>query len=383
MCKIMCVAGIKPEHVEKVEKLAQSSAKIMSRADDDGVGYAAITNTGQVYGEKWLNREEAFVTHSQPKVIVDPSVSYLQNLFGAMALWEKTPEVANSYESFGDVTKENITNTVALILHARKATVGAKTISNVHPFVVQGDEHRPTTALIHNGSIVNHAKLTKTMSSCDSEVLLHEYLGNSMYHNPWGINQLSKAVMGSYAVGVLSSMWDGTTEIPYLDVFKSNKELYAAYVPELETTVFCTSDFSLREALEDNKMTFKNPIKIKDGYLIRLNAITGERIDDLVAFMTSPMYDNSQYSHGYMGMGPHSMKEVTHLDDITPTDDNTLEEAKKQFEKKHPALFNTPYTTPKAQLTVVEKDLFSKFDEQNKPDFKAMRLVALALAARH
>ena len=103
------------------------------------------------------------------------------------------------------MTPASINDTVAVILHARKATVGDKNICNVHPFFEINNKDSEDTALIHNGSINNHFQLTKKYSTCDSEVILHEYLKNMMNYNPWGIEELSKTIKGEYTVGVLSS----------------------------------------------------------------------------------------------------------------------------------------------------------------------------------
>jgi hypothetical protein len=133
VCKVMLIAGIKPEHVEKVHKLAKAAAKSMSFMEDDGVGYAAITNSGAIYGEKWLKKDDAFVIHSQPKV--DPIIDMMQNMFGGMADWVTKPTDEKVYASFGVRNQAAVDNTVALILHARKASTGSdKTIDNVHPF---------------------------------------------------------------------------------------------------------------------------------------------------------------------------------------------------------------------------------------------------------
>lgn len=382
MCKVLLIAGIKPEHLSKVQTLAKSAAKVMSRMDEDGLGYAAITNKGVVYGEKWLNNVDAFVMHKQPEI--DQSVIKMNNTFGNMIEWDKVQAIGKVYDRFGKINPETTANTVGLIIHTRNATVGSKTIENVHPFFSINEKDQPDTALIHNGGILNHAKLTKVTSSCDSEVLLHEYLGNAMYHNPWGVEQLAKTVSGTYAVGVLSSMYDGETkeDVPYLDIFKSNKELYAAYVNELETTVFCTTSHGLEEIVKASEMTLRNLVKVKDGYLIRLNAITGERIDDIISFTLSPQYDQ--------GWSRHHENSALKLKEIGPTtqpatttedvEANTVKVAKEQFERRRPALFSLPYLDPKGQLTPEEKALFATLEADNKTDHKALQLVAIALS---
>lgn len=383
MCKVMMIAGIKTEHIPKVYTLTKNMAKAMSVIEDDGVGYAAITRDGQVYGEKWLNKDEAFVVHnSQP---ADPAVEMIDKMFGRSIDWDKPPATGNSYTSFGNKTQENINNTVALILHARKATNGSKTLENVHPFVKSGIDGEPlTTALIHNGSILNHDKLTKESSTCDSEVILHEYLGNMMYHNPWGIKQLSKTLVGTYTVGVLSSQLVDDVWVPYLDIFKSNRELVGGYVPEIETMVFATTQYILENTVKDSGMSIKHIFKLKDGYLHRLNAITGLSVNNPIDFITSSQHMNGwnrQHEHSAASLArPVVIRDVTprtqtSFDDIDKTDD--ISKAKEDFERRHPSLFTTPYL--ESEISSEEKSYFDELEKNKQTDHKALRLVSAAL----
>lgn len=397
MCKVMMIAGIKPENLPKVYKLAKNMAKAMSIVEDDGVGYAAITKDGQIYGEKWLNKDEAFVTHTQAPP--DPIVEKIQKMFENTVEWDKAPSVQNSYSAFGQRTNAAIQDTCALILHARKATSGGKVLENVHPFISTPDFHadgsllEPGVALIHNGSILNHDKLTKKMSTCDSEVILHEYMANSMYHNPWGVEQLAKTLVGTYTIGVLGSQMIDDKWVPYLDIFKSNKDLYGGWCPELETMVFSTSQHVLENAMKDSELTVKNIVKIKDGYLHRFNAITGERVEAPVSFSTSAQYLNGQH---WNKAHEHSMVRAIRdvngnrsdnrsvfpygpaleaADGITPTDE--LGAAKRSFERRHPSLFTTPYL--EGTLTPEETAYFTEIAKNKDTDHAALRLVSAAL----
>ncbi len=364
MCKVLFIAGIKPQHLPKVHQLAKAAAKNMSIVEDDGVGYAAITRDGMIYGEKWLNKEDAFTVHGQAPV--DPSIGLMTALFGGMADWQKPPPTLQTYEAFGQRTAQAVENTVGLILHARKATNGAKVISNVHPFHVLDTENQPDTALIHNGSIVNHAKLTKKTSTCDSEVILHEYIENMMFHNPWGVEQLAKTLIGEYAVGVLTSMLDESgVATPVLDVFKSGKELFAAYVPELETVVFCTMEHTLVNSCTEAGLTTKHVVKIKDGNLIRINCLTGERVDELATFAVSGKFDNTNYNN--------------HVVRHSPMQDVTMESCKASFARKHPSIFTVPYVEVTQKLEENEIALFSELAASNKTNHKALHLVSVAL----
>jgi hypothetical protein len=378
----MMIAGIKAEKVPLVAKLAKQMAKQMATIEDDGIGYAAITKDGHIYGEKWLNKDEAFIVHSATPP--DPIFTKLNNMFDETIEMDKKPVLGNAYLEFGDRSPGNIKNTVAMILHARKATQGSKSLENVHPFVKLGTDGEPqATALIHNGSILNHDKLTKEMSECDSEVILHEYLANQMYHNPWGIEQLAKTLVGTYTVGVLSTQLINDVWTPYLDIFKSNKDLMGGYVPQLETFVFSTNKYTLETALKDCDMTLEKDFKFKDGYFHRLDAVTCEMVEKSIGFTTSPLHLHGNYNRQH----EHSMVETRRNvypygprfndDGITPTGDNTISKVKKDFERKHPSLFTTPYL--EANVTFEEKEFFEVLETDNKTNRQALRLVSAAL----
>lgn len=390
MCRVMMIAGIKKQHIEKVQNLTKIMAKEISWQEPDGVGYAAITKDCHIYGEKWLDKSQAFVLHgSRP----DPIVQRIEKQFGANAIDFDNPTVkADSYEIFGHVSRENIENTVAIILHARKATQGVKNLQNVHPFVKKRieDGEPVATALIHNGSIDNHDKLTKEFSTCDSEVILHEYLSNMMYHNPWGVEQLAKTLVGSYTVGVLSSQLDTEANkwVPYLDIFKSSKELVGGYVPEIETFVFTTTKTNLESAVKSAEMTVQNIFTVKDGFLHRLNAITGEAEIESVSFTTSARWMN-QYNtqhenskvHRISGRGhddihPYGPYQSGYDDGVTARDAD-MNKAKQDFERHHPDLFTTPYI--EAKVTEAERDFFETLSKDDKTNHAALKLVSVAL----
>lgn len=384
MCKVLMVAGIKQDKVPLVAKLAKQMAKQMSSTERDGVGYAAITKTGQIYGEKWLNKDDAFVVHSQTPV--DPIVEQITDMFSDTIEFDQKPVTGKTYEAFGDRTPKAIQETVALILHARSATQGNKTVENVHPFVKEGGVDEPAaTALIHNGSISNHDKLHKEMSDCDSEVILHEYLGNQMYHNPWGVEQLAKTLAGTYTVGVLSSQYVNDQWMPYLDIFKSNKELMGGYVPQLETFVYSTNKYTLEEALKICDMTLVNDFKFKDGYLHRIDAVTGQVTDKPISFQCSSQFSthySRQHENSSVAARRHGANDRGDSGSVTPygplqRNDDNVDTAKRYFERNHPSLFTESYL--EADLTSEEKTFFAVMEKDQKTDKKALRLVSAAL----
>lgn len=383
----MMIAGIKKEHLSKVKKLTEEMSKVMSSIEDDGVGYASITNTGKIFGEKWVNKDDAFKLHHQPEP--DASVSFMEKLFNGSAKWKNPASNDPIYESFGN-RRELMNDTVALILHARKKTTGEKGINNTHPFYVLGEKDIPDTALIHNGSILNHESLTKKTSTCDSEVILHEYLDHMIYYNPMGVEAMVKQLVGEYAVGVLSSIeFQDETVLPILDIFKSNKPLYAGFVPEIETVVFCTNDYTLNDGVKNAGMTLKNIVEISDGHLIRLNAITGERYEDVIKFEPGARtvyghhngyYDRSNHSNHVRTMEHHRPNAAERSIQATvETANETMEDVKRNFEKNHGDLFSQAYHEVSGGLTTDERDYYTRLEADGKTDFKALRLVEKAL----
>src|ERR1700676_4052813 len=146
MCKVLMISGIKPKNIPKIHELVKVAARMMSVVEDDGIGYAAITDEGNIYGEKWRNKDDAFKIHAQPEA--DPVISLMDSTLGPMADWSKIPLNHQVYDSFGIRDAGAIEKTVAVALHARKASpMSDKTIENLHPFVMMDVENQPDTAL--------------------------------------------------------------------------------------------------------------------------------------------------------------------------------------------------------------------------------------------
>lgn len=390
MCKVLMVPGIKKQHQDKVKKLAKAFVKAAAKVDDDGFGYAGITSRGEIYGEKWLNEKDAFVLHSDPK---PPAPGPVEELLGPAARASTFFTADKVYGAFGvERTKEVQNDTVAMIVHARRKTHGLKSIENTHPFYEPATEQDPATALIHNGSIVNHYNLTKKYSTCDSEAILHEYLKNAMSFNPWAVPELAKTLVGQYTVGVLTSTFDNENNaIPVLDIFKSTKELHCAYVKELGTFVFCTTVEILREACKSVKMTPSNITEVRDGYLLRLDATTGMRLEDPIPFDLSRQYttmgnqtytgggaNNYNYDRndrGYLGPAHNT----THTQRTVKEDNDSVEDAKEAFTRRHTELFALPYYDVMAGLSKEEIEFYESLEVDKNVDKRALKLVRKVL----
>lgn len=381
------IAGIKHQHREKVKKILEVASKVISKADDDGMGYAAITSKGKIYGEKWRSKEFAFKLHAQPKP--DYSELFLEDMLGEAGKWKNKIGSELVYGRFGNMTKEAMNDTVAVLLHSRKATVGDKSIANTHPFYEVDSEINEDTAIIHNGSISNHFALTKKHSTCDSEVILHEYLKYSMNFNPGGVEDVTKALKGEYTVGVLSSMLadDDKTPLPILDIFKHGKDLHVGYCPEIETAIFSTWDMHLEEIAKETGFEIKNIGEVRDGYLLRLNAITGYRIEDLIEFTGSAkeVYPTGANGRGVSTNPGPTEAEVIDLRNrpkVTEDDiEETLEVVKQNFESNNSDLFSQKYQIP-VNLSEAEHQFMLTLAKAGNTNLRALKLVQKVLGVK-
>lgn len=374
MCRVFMIPHIKPGNLEKTQEFVTKMATELSYHEPDGVGYASITRDGRIFGEKWVNKSDAFKIHSNPDP--DQIVLRMQNTFGNAAVFKTQPKVQGTvYGQFGDLKlREEAT---AVILHARKKTIGDLCVENTHPFFYYGDPDTDgdmDTALIHNGSIANHAALTKHTSTCDSETILNEYIGLSMNYNPWGISDLAKTLYGEYAVGVLSSTYDNDQMFPILDVFKSGKELFVGWIPELETYAFCTSDFNMNSGARSCGLTVEHMMEVKDGAYLRFNCLTGERSMEILEF--KPSKKAADYRSENSHHRPNHIQSCQ-LPARQNDKDETSEDVRRNFEANHPTVFTQQYHQP-GVLTPAEQDYFEMLKNNGATDHRALRLVAAA-----
>lgn len=276
MCKVFMVAGVKPSTVEKVWKFTQAIAKPMSKFNSDGIGYAAITADGKLFGERWLTNNHMF------KKQADDNDKMLTDMFGD-AIEGKIDKF--EYSSFGEVEHDKM---VALTLHTRMAT-SPKGLLNTHPFVQDG------TSLIHNGVIRNTEDFKFSLSTCDSEAILISYLHQNVKEDPANFEKAAKMLRGYYACGVLTN----TEEGPILDIFKSGARLHIAYVKELETWVASTDDDDIKNTCKEMNFSMGNLFTVLNGKFIRVNAVTGKEKSITKFDMSNDSYYNYQgYNSG-------------------------------------------------------------------------------------
>jgi hypothetical protein len=261
MCKNLMVAGISPEKTENLHKFLAMMADRMSSGDRDGVGYAALTEHG-LYGERWFNPKEAWRWRTKWNADKDKD-------FKKEGFFQGVKNAENKYNYFIENDKVVGAPPLAVIQHARMATVGERAIVNVHPFVWKG------TALVHNGGIGNHTDkhLCKKYSTCDSEVILHSYLKHGVTNDPSAISKVAQDLRGGYACGALSRTKDGT---PILDIFRNGAILWVMCVKELgDALVFATVNEMVMSVCRELNWKIGSMKRFNDDTFLRMDARTG------------------------------------------------------------------------------------------------------------
>lgn len=252
MCKIMAMAGIAPGKHEAAWKLIIAARTPMTVNDKDGYGYAAVTHTGSLVAERWLDPKQAFKVRGE----LSGKDAEIQAAYKALL----TAPVA--YNRHG----APVPGVSSIIAHSRMATCG-KGLSNTHPFI------SGNTALIHNGVVRGDNSLMKT-STCDSEIILGEYLQNNVSERVEGIGEATMGLFGSFACAVLTR---DANNLWVMDIFRNTgSRLVAAYVQQLDTVVFCTTEEILREACRKVKFKLGTVFTVEPGNLIRHSVETGE-----------------------------------------------------------------------------------------------------------
>lgn len=280
MCKIMIMPGIKPENVEETWAFVEEMSRLMSFSNSHGLGYAAINDKGNLFGERWFNNDDAFdvrnSTTDNDKTILDKFKGFLY-----------TDRKPNVYNTFGDINDKSLK---AITLHARFST-NTKSMENTHPFV------RDNTSLIHNGIIRNHDKLKKLTSTCDSEVILNSYVDHDVMNDITAIQKVVDELQGYYACGVFSRTNEGKV---ILDVFKDTQaQLSAAFIEEFDTIVISTDLDDIKKACKTLNLTISSDYKVASNSLIRLDALTGEVIQTYEFKQKESSYSYNGYGNNY------------------------------------------------------------------------------------
>lgn len=303
MCKVLIIPAIKKAKIDATMKFVRAMAATMSKGNSDGLGYAAIDESGQLFGERWFLNNEAFkpvvpVAEVDYTPLKDTAGKNLAQFGKALKVfksegWKKGPEVQR-YNSFGNGQK--MTDMVALTLHTRAATCD-RNLTNVHPFV----DETLDTSVIHNGVITNHKEFDLKLSTCDSESILISYLNAEVNKDISNVQGMVDKLRGYYACGTFSRDADGNR---ILDVFKlNNNNLAISYIYELETYVLASSDTDIKEICKAIGFSHDGTQDLQDEFITRINPFTGEIVGQVT--FEKPSYNAPTTSYGHNGYGPH------------------------------------------------------------------------------
>ncbi|PCI45827.1 MAG: hypothetical protein COB41_00110 [Proteobacteria bacterium] len=283
MCKVFGVAGINDSNRGDVIRISKAVGKKMVTFEKDGFGYCAINSKGELHGEKWLKPEHVFNKRIRRKmktareVIPRLDKPVLENFGNVITgyqpiIQQPAPPV---YDDFGEGA---LGDSVAIIMHSRHSTGAAKTVKNVHPFV------NYNTALVHNGIVYNEddAVFYKTVSDCDSEILLNQYNSEMVQMDSRRLAAALAPVEAYFACLVLTEGMDQNEKMyPIMDIFKADADLEIVYIHDLEVYTFCTKGSIVVDVCKDIGYSTSRPMKIADNVLIRIDAVTGKIAEEM------------------------------------------------------------------------------------------------------
>jgi predicted glutamine amidotransferase len=258
MCKVMMISGVKDS--DKLWKFMYAAAPHLTEDDPHGFGYAAVSATTGLFGQKWVNPDDAFV--------VDRYSDADKTMIANLGVSIEVPDRTKTYAEFGTHGADIHT----AVLHGRFST-NTISIENTHPFVIgSGDT---STALIHNGVISNTHVLKNITSTCDSECILNLYSDSAVATQPSEIQRVADMLSGWYACAVITKL-NGAW---IMDIFKETaSKLFVTWVNELNAAVFCTTEEILYKTCKDAKMTYGTVFEVKADNLTRIECVTGKVI---------------------------------------------------------------------------------------------------------
>lgn len=135
---------------------------------------------------------------------------------------------------------KDATNSLSLLGHNRKATVGLKTKHQAHPFVIE-DRY----VFFHNGTLTNHKKIADT--EVDSEAL--GILLTKCEGDPDKIAEALSSVYGAYAV-----VWYDTHTNKVYFLRNSQRTLFYT-LTQGGLFAYASEEFMLKAALDRNSLT--------------------------------------------------------------------------------------------------------------------------------
>ena len=210
MCKLFAIVEI--ENQKNAELFAKRAVPIITATDNHGLGIMRLGENG-VHIQRWL--EPPTVCRQKKSVALEKYYT---------ALKHQQNEAGNKSKGLQ-----------AIAIHGRFATC-ARTLQNVHPFYKDG------TALMHNGIIHNAEMYERTLSTCDSEALLSQYIKHDVKKNPLNIATALEGVGGYYAAIVFNDNGN-------IDIWRDDTAtLFMAHVRGVGVVIATTAEIIVRTA---------------------------------------------------------------------------------------------------------------------------------------
>lgn len=206
MCKIFTLTNT--SKIKALDKATNTIAKHLAAREGDGFGYSVLGKKG-IFGERTLFPDSFRASFSRPMLSV--------------------PWVTHSYNRFGTKTE----GIGPGIFHGRTST-NEKTLVNTHPI------NKHDWSLIHNGVVSNHGPVYETITTNDTEHLVH-YLANH------GIRSIEEHLTGYYAVSAISP--DGRLHI----IKDSTANLFSARIETIDSLVFATTQCLIEDICKELK----------------------------------------------------------------------------------------------------------------------------------
>ncbi len=204
MCKLFAIVEV--ENQKNAEMFTKVAIPAVTKTDNHGMGIMRLGENG-VHSQRWL---------VPPKVIRKKESK-------KMLKYQKA--LMHEHNETGKPSK----SLYAIAVHGRYATC-EKTIENTHPFVKDG------TSLMHNGVISNASAFERTLSTCDSEALLTQYLATNVKENAVNLTKSLEGVSGYYATIVFND--NGT-----IDIWRDDTAtLFLAHVRDVGVVIATTAE---------------------------------------------------------------------------------------------------------------------------------------------
>lgn len=267
MCKILALSGINSGNRVLALEFIHRMASIMTPSNNDGLGYAAISEDGEHFGERWHHNGEAFKVREND-ALTQAELAKARLSRGAWVPKKKPLR----YDSRGKLSLDKLS---AITLHTRFAT-SEKVFRNTHPFWHDG------VSLIHNGVIGNADDIGLINSTCDSEAILNLYTKHNVRKKPRNIAKLGESLDGYYACAVLSK----NSGKAYLDVFKDRRASLSVVSTDKLGDIYSTKEDDILRVIEeinsrlpiDDKVKIVGSFTVSPGHLIRHDVLTGNII---------------------------------------------------------------------------------------------------------